>query len=85
MDDLCLSDLEELPASHVAEAAALAAAAFLNSPGYLYIFEDLDDEARLAALTWLFETNFRLRLGTANTNCAFSRVSGKDPQMVSTR
>eukprot|EP00277_Geminigera_cryophila_P007894 CAMPEP_0179432212 /NCGR_PEP_ID=MMETSP0799-20121207/16887_1 /TAXON_ID=46947 /ORGANISM="Geminigera cryophila, Strain CCMP2564" /LENGTH=250 /DNA_ID=CAMNT_0021209487 /DNA_START=166 /DNA_END=915 /DNA_ORIENTATION=+ len=62
------------------EAAALAAAAFLHSPAYLYIFEHLGDARRLEALTWFFRKNFMLRLSAVR--CAFSEDVNNPPRMV---
>jgi GNAT superfamily N-acetyltransferase len=53
--------LQWLHPSQVDEAAALAAAAFVHSPAYAYIYEGLDEGQRVAALTWLFAVNIRLR------------------------
>ena len=47
--------------SQLEDAARLAAAAFVDSPSYAYIFAELDAPARLAALAWLFSRNFALR------------------------
>ena len=65
------SDLAPLAPERVGEAAALAAAAFLHSPGYCYIFEGLSEAKRLEALTWLFRKNFALRLPEGTCRCGF--------------
>ena len=64
--------LQHLEEQDVDEAADLAAAAFLNSPGYGYIFEYLVEEQRHAALKWLFAKNIALSLSSAR--CAFAKV-----------
>ena len=71
-----VSALVELPKERVGEAAELAAAAFLHSPGYCYIFEGFAEEERRAALTWLFEKNFAIRRGSGVARCAFATEMG---------
>lgn len=65
------SNLQELPPQCIDEAAKLAAAAFLHSPSYCYIFEGLTEAKRREALEWLFRKNFMIRLGGGVTRCAF--------------
>lgn len=44
--------------SHIRECARVMALAFLNSPVYLYLFQDIANaEERIQALQWLFERN----------------------------
>ena len=69
--------LQRLAPGQAEAAAALAAAAFVDTPCYTYIYEGLDAPQRLAALTWLFGTNIRLR--GAGARCAFSE---DDPEML---
>lgn len=60
---------EKLSESNLAQAAHLAAAAFIDSPCYKYIFSAptlftsalMAQEDRLSALTWLFNANFWIR------------------------
>ncbi|KAG1667896.1 hypothetical protein FOA52_013657 [Chlamydomonas sp. UWO 241] len=73
-----LGDVELLQADSVGEAARLSAAAFLRSPPYAYIFEALDEGAKLAAMTWLFEANIRLRLSVGAPHCVYARPADKD-------
>jgi len=75
-----LGPLEQLPLTHVDEAARLAAEAFRESPWYNYIFQDLDENARIEAMVWIFVRNIHLRLGAAR--CIFHRPASKDPEMV---
>jgi ribosomal protein S18 acetylase RimI-like enzyme len=74
--------LEQLPRSHINEAAAMAAAALLNSPSFAYMFEELDDTQRLAALTWLFAQTIKLRFETGSPRCAFYRQPGQPPEIA---
>ena len=67
-----VSALVELPKERVGEAAELAAAAFLHSPGYCYIFEGLSVAQRRRALKWLFVKNFTVRHGSGVARCAFA-------------
>ena len=62
--------LRPLAECEITEAAELAAAAFMTSPGYAYIFEGLDEKQRRAGLTWLFGRNIALQLPSAR--CAFT-------------
>ena len=71
--------LQRLQPRHVGEAAALAAAAFVHTPSYTYIYEGLDEAQRLAALTWLFGVNIRLRLHQGGARCAFAAESDAAP------
>ena len=73
--DATITELSPLAEENVEEAAALMVLAFLQSPVYCYIFEGLDEKARLNALAWLFFRNIRLRLSAAR--CAFDKTSGK--------
>jgi GNAT superfamily N-acetyltransferase len=82
MAELSVGGLETLQAGCVEEAAGLAAAAFVNSPAYAYIFEALDESARLKALTWLFEVNIRLRLDSGAARCAYAQQAGGRAEMV---
>jgi hypothetical protein len=82
IDEDISSKLEHLTFDRVDEAAALAAEAFLNSPAYCYIFDGLNDSARLDALRWFFSANFRLRLHTGASRCAFRYRSGPSPEMI---
>ena len=67
----CAGPLRRLEPDQVGEAAALAAAAFMHSASYAYIYEGLGEAERLGALTWLFEINIRLRLHQGGARCAF--------------
>lgn len=67
--------LRPLAECEITEAAELAAAAFMTSPGYAYIFEGLDEKQRQAGLKWLFERNIALQLPSAR--CAFANEAKK--------
>jgi GNAT superfamily N-acetyltransferase len=67
--------LQPLPAACVRDAAELAAAAFVDSPIYVYIFEMMNASERRGALAWLFERNIRLRMPLGSAKCAFSSDS----------
>jgi len=82
MAGLSVSGLETLQAGCIEEAASLAAAALVNSPPYEYVFEALDESARLKALTWLFEVNIRLRLDSGAARCAYAQQAGGRAEMV---
>jgi GNAT superfamily N-acetyltransferase len=82
MAELSVGGLETLQAGGVEEAAGLAAAALVHSPAYAYIFEALDESARLKALTWLFEVNIRLRLDSGAARCAYAQRAGGRAEMV---
>jgi GNAT superfamily N-acetyltransferase len=71
----------------VNEAASLAAAAFISSPSYSYIYEGLTPAKKLEALTYLFEVNIRIRVETCGGAwCAFEEdqeaSSSKPSQML---
>ena len=67
-----VTPLQELPYEKIDEAAALAADAFIRSPGYCYIFEGLSVAQRRRALKWLFVKNFTVRHGSGVARCAFA-------------
>ena len=67
-----VTPLQELPYERIDEAAALAADAFIRSPGYCYIFEGLSVAQRRRALKWLFVKNFTVRHGSGVARCAFA-------------
>lgn len=59
-----------LPPNRIEEAAALAAAAFDDSPIYNVICDpSCEPEFRQSFLQWLFEHNFRQRIGTDVNRC----------------
>ena len=59
-----------LPPDRITEAATLAAAAFDNSPIYNVICgPNCEPEFRQSFLQWLFEHNFRQRIGTDVNRC----------------
>jgi GNAT superfamily N-acetyltransferase len=70
-----LTQLQPLPMACVRDAAELAAAAFVDSPVYAYIFEHMATSERQLALAWLFERNITLRLPLGAANCAFGSAS----------
>ena len=72
-DDVVLS---ALPPESIREAAALAAAAFDQSPPYLWLCRGKSNAFRQRFLRWIFERNFRLRVG-ARTNRAVFDGDGK--------
>jgi GNAT superfamily N-acetyltransferase len=80
---LARSRLQQLETHQTDRAAALAARAFLHTPCYTYIYEDLDEAQRLAALTWLFSVNIRLRIHQGGARCAFAaNMDETEPDMV---
>eukprot|EP01050_Picozoa_sp_SAG11_P020332 SAG11_NODE_3406_length_2466_cov_2.904098_2_plen_307_part_00 len=81
---LSMGSLQRLQLAQVDEAAKLAAAAFVHSPSYAYIYESLNEEQRIAALTWLFTVNIRLRCGHGCGRCAFAKAATGDerPKML---
>lgn len=64
-----------LPAGRLREAAAVAAAAFVDSPPYVRLCGG-DPAARVRFLAWFMERNFWLRLGT-RCNRAFFTDAGE--------
>lgn len=84
-DISAVGPLEPLRHDAVEEAARLAAAAFVDSPAYSYIFESLGDEqSRLEALAWLFRPNIRLRLDSdpGAARCAYAMTTAGRKDMV---
>ena len=84
-DISAVGPLEPLRHDAVEEAARLAAAAFVDSPAYSYIFESLGDEqSRLEALAWLFRPNIRLRLDSdpGAARCAYAMTTAGRKEMV---
>lgn len=77
-----VGELEQLPWSHIDEAARMAAHAFVHSASFGYIFEELEEGQRLIALTWLFTQTIKLRFHTKSPRCSFYRQTGKKPEIV---
>lgn len=49
---------------------------------YCYIFEDLNESARFAALKWFFSANINMRLKNGSPRCAFRYRRNTKPEMV---
>jgi GNAT superfamily N-acetyltransferase len=66
--------LMTLPPSRLREAAALSAEAFASRPSNVWVAacgKEASHEQRLQFLRWLFERNFRLRVGTSANRGVF--------------